>query len=76
MRTTLNIDDPIMIAVKSLAAQTGQTIGETVSQLLAKALVRGEAPAIRNGLPVFPATADRGPATMELVNKLRDDDGR
>lgn len=74
MRTTLNIDEPVLLAVKSLAAQTGKTIGETVSELLVKALTRDETPTVRNGVPVFPRSSNPGPATMELVNELRDAD--
>ncbi|MEZ4268630.1 MAG: CopG family transcriptional regulator [Myxococcota bacterium] len=74
MRTTVDIDDPILRAVKSLAAQRGESMGRVVSDLLARALVRDEARSVRNGLPVFTPNAESPPATLELVNRLRDGD--
>lgn len=74
MRTTVDIDDPILRAVKSLATQRGEPMGRVISDLLARALVRDEARSERNGLPVFPRKPDSPPATLELVNRLRDGD--
>lgn len=74
MRTTLDIDEAVLHAVKSLARQRGATMGQIVSELLAESFARDEAQTTRNGLPVFPASAGAPPATMELVNRLRDGD--
>ena len=75
MRTTVNIDEPVLLAVKSLAAQSGRSVGAVVSELLRKALSRNVAAASRNGIRIFPTSPGRGgPATMELVNRLRDGD--
>ena len=75
MRTTLDIDEPILRAIKSLAAQQGRSMGKVVSDLLAKVLARSEPhTTMRNGFPVFPPTDTTEPATMELVNRLRDGD--
>ena len=38
MRTTLNIDDPILKELKQLQAQEGKSLGRLVSDLLARAL--------------------------------------
>jgi hypothetical protein len=43
MRTTLNIDDELMLRVKKLAAESGKTITEIVQDALMKATV-GEIP--------------------------------
>jgi len=72
MRVTIDLDEPILQAVKSLAAQRGRSMGKVVSELLAEALASVRPPRIRNGLPVFPRTGDAGPATPDLVNALRD----
>jgi len=71
MRTTLNIDDHILMAVKSVAAQRGQSLGQVISRLLEKALGPDKSMRIRNGVPIFPKSGE-GPVTMELVNQLRD----
>jgi hypothetical protein len=40
MRTTLDIDDPILKEVKAIHAREGRSIGAIVSELLAEALAR------------------------------------
>jgi hypothetical protein len=40
MRTTLDIDDPILKEVKAIHAREGRSIGAVVSELLAEALAR------------------------------------
>jgi hypothetical protein len=40
MRTTLDIDDPILKEVKSLHETEGRSMGAVVSELLAEALAR------------------------------------
>lgn len=75
MRTTLDLDEDVLEAVKELAASRGTTAGKVLSALARRVLEpRRQAGTIRNGVPVLP----RGPAgsrlvTMELVNRFRDD---
>jgi len=40
MRTTLDIDDPILREVKAIHEREGRSMGAIVSELLAEALVR------------------------------------
>jgi hypothetical protein len=40
IRTTLDIDDPILREVKAIHERDGRSIGAIVSELLAEALVR------------------------------------
>ncbi len=40
MRTTLDIDDPILREVKAIHEREGRSIGAVVSELLAEALAR------------------------------------
>jgi hypothetical protein len=40
MRTTLDIDDPILREVKAIHQREGRSIGAVVSELLAEALAR------------------------------------
>lgn len=74
MRTTLDIDDDILQAVKELAVLRGATAGQTLSALARQALARPQAAGTRNGVPVLPS---RGPGavrmTMRRVNELRDE---
>jgi hypothetical protein len=54
MRTTLTIDDDILRAAKTLAAQQGQSIGAVISELARQGLRRE--PQVKHeegGLPVF-----------------------
>lgn len=74
MRTTVDIDDPILRAVKSLAAQRQVSVGTVISELLAQAICPDEVRTTRSGLPVFPRVPASPPATIELVNRLRDGD--
>lgn len=77
MRTTLTIDDDILMAAKSLAEREHKTVGEVLSALARQALRRDPAPsgkaASRNGVPLLAQGAQAAPVTMALVNQLRDE---
>jgi hypothetical protein len=76
MRTTLNLDPDVLLAVKELAALRGSTAGQVLSQLARSALKaereRGE---VRNGVPLLEPTPDEGIVTLEVVSRLRDQEG-
>jgi hypothetical protein len=75
MRTTVDIDDDLLTAIKEQAAAEGSTIGRVLSRLVRRGL---EPPPrkykIRNGVPVIPAEPGEPPLTLEMVNALRDED--
>jgi hypothetical protein len=77
MRTTLSIDDDVLLAARSLAERQHKSLGEVLSTLARQALRRadpaGDVPTIRNGVPLLPLSAHAAPVTMELVNQLRDE---
>jgi hypothetical protein len=74
MRTTLDLDDDVLHAVKEIASNRGTTAGAVLSELARKALEPAEAPLIRNGVPLLPRRPAGSPkATMALVNRLRDE---
>ena len=73
MRTTLDIEDDILLAAKEIARQRGTTVGEVLSDLARQSLTRPVASTTRNNLPLFPVQPDAGIATLELVNQLRDE---
>lgn len=73
MRTTLSIDDDVLLAAKSLAEREHRTLGEVLSNLARQALRRETPAGIRNGIRLLPPSAAASPITMELVNQLRDE---
>lgn len=74
MRTTLDLDEDVLLAAKEIARQRGLTVGQVVSDLARRALTRQvSSQAARHGLPLFPVRPDAGIVTLELVNRLRDE---
>lgn len=74
MRTTLDLEDDVLAAARQLAAQRRSTMGKVISELARKGLRPTEAPKVRNGVLVFPVKPGAEPVTMELVNRLRDEE--
>jgi hypothetical protein len=76
VRTTLDIDDDVLFAAKEIAASQGSTAGKVLSELARKGLAPPKQKVrVRNGVPLLPPR-DPGspPLTLELVNRLRDED--
>ena len=74
VRTTLDIDDDVLNAVKELAAARRTTAGQVISELARKALRPSGSARVRNGVPLLPRRPGSAPRpTMHLVNTLRDD---
>lgn len=74
MRTTLSIDDDVLLAAKSVAEREHRSVGDVISALARQGLRREPgAGRTRNGVPLLPARADAMPVTMALVNQLRDE---
>jgi hypothetical protein len=73
MRTTLTVDDDVLVAAKALAEQQHRTIGEVVSDLARQALTRPVTVSQRNGIPLLPARTPCGAVTLDVVNALRDE---
>ncbi|MGI8754907.1 MAG: antitoxin [Acidimicrobiales bacterium] len=71
MRTTLEIDDALLAAARTLAAERGTSLGRAVSDLMA----RGLAPrvAFEDDLPVFAVGADAPPITPEMLAEALDE---
>jgi hypothetical protein len=75
MRTTLDIDQDVLLAVKELARYRRTTAGKVLSDLARKALSSSEKPQVRNGVPLMPRRPEGSPRmTMEMVNALRDEE--
>ena len=73
MRTTVDLEDAVLLAAREIARQRGVTIGKVLSDLVRQALTRPAGSTTRQGLPLFPVQSDAGVVTPELVNKLRDE---
>ena len=73
MRTTLDIDDDVLAAARSLAAQRRFSLGKVVSDLARQALIRRSKITVRSGVPLLPVKEGAQPVTMEMVNSLRDE---
>jgi hypothetical protein len=73
MRTTLDIDDDILLATKEIAKQQGMSMGQVLSDLARQSLTHQVAATTRNGVPLFPRQPEAGIVTLELVNQLRDE---
>ncbi len=73
MRTTLDLDDDIVLIAKQLAQQRGTTMGQVVSELARKALEPKASPRMRNGVLVFEPKPGARKPHLALVNRLRDE---
>lgn len=76
MRTTLTIDDDVLLAVQERARREKRAMGEVLSELAREALTGRHRPqpaeAARNGFRPLP---HRGPAVSNaLIDRLREDD--
>jgi hypothetical protein len=79
MRTTLTLDDDVLLAVKERARRENRTAGEVLSDLARQALTGGVRPAPgrrRRGRHGFDPLPHRGPpVTNALIDQLREDEG-
>jgi hypothetical protein len=73
MRTTLAIDDDVLVAAKAIARQERRSVGDVVSDLARRALRRPQAPTARNGIPLLSIRDEAAVVTLETVNMLRDE---
>ena len=75
MRTTLDIDDEILLTVKEIAQQRKTTAGSVVSSLLRESLQpKSFKLEYRNGIPLLPRRPHGPVVTGEMVNRLLDED--
>ncbi len=74
MRTTLDIDHDVLLAVKQIAEKQKTTAGKVLSDLARKGLSISQK-LVRNGVPLMPRGPEGSPRlTMEMVNALRDEE--
>ena len=71
MRTTLNIDDDILEAARSIAAARNLPVGAVLSELARSGLRQATTiPRERKGLPVFDVSYDSTPLTLARVKRF------
>ena len=73
MRTTLDLDEDVLLAAKEIARRRGVSIGKTLSDLARQALLVQDGATTRNGVPLFPLRPEARVVTLELVNQLHDE---
>ncbi|MBZ0114891.1 MAG: ribbon-helix-helix protein, CopG family [Thermoanaerobaculia bacterium] len=78
MRTTLNIDDDILHAIKERARREHRSTGEVLSNIVRESLVRGSQSgeiAEEGSFYGFDPLPHRGPVVSnELIDRLRDEE--
>ena len=73
MRTTVDLDDELLFALKDLARRQGVTLGQAISTLARESLPAKGALKVRNGVRLFPAKAGNAKSDLHVVNALRDE---
>jgi hypothetical protein len=71
VRTTLNVDDDVLLAAKQRAAVEGVSIGEALSAMAREGLRTAKARRSRNGVPLIPNA--KKTVTPEIVQELLDE---
>lgn len=76
MRTTMDLEDDVVLVAKAVAAARGVSIGKAVSSLVRESLARPVSFESADGFPVMPALPPGigEPLTPERVAELLDDD--
>lgn len=74
MRTTLEIDDDVLQAARSLANAEGKNIGKALSELARRGLAPQPQSKTSSGFPVFDVGNEARPITLELVKDALDGD--
>jgi hypothetical protein len=74
MRTTLNLEEDVIRAARSLARERGVSLGAVVSDLVRQALRPPGRPTYQGGFPVFQVREGAPPITPEMVRSALEDD--
>jgi Ribbon-helix-helix protein, copG family len=73
MRTTINIDDDLMNAIRSLAAERRQSLGKVISDLIRRGLRPEPFETYSNDFPVFMVREGTPMITPEMVQSAMDE---
>lgn len=72
MRTTIDLDESLLLAAKAIARDEGSSLGAVLSRLAAQGLQQAAPVSTKAGFPVFARTASSKPITLDAVNDGRD----
>ncbi len=72
MRTTVQIDDDVLRAARSLARAERKKLGQVISELARKGLLPQPQEGEISGFPVFEVPADATPITFEMVKQAEE----
>lgn len=67
MRTTVNLDEDVLRAVRSLARERGESFGAVISSLVRQAMRPPELVTYEEDFPVFQVREGAPPMTPEMV---------
>jgi hypothetical protein len=73
MRTTLDIDDDVVVAARELATGERRSLGSVISDLARRGLTPARIET-DDGLPVIRVPAGTPPITAEMVRRALDED--
>jgi hypothetical protein len=73
MRTTLQIEDDVYQAARSLARAEGKSVGEIISRLVRRGLAPRPRSRRKGSFPVFTVSPTARPFTSEMVRRALDD---
>lgn len=69
MRTTLNLDDDILHALRTLARERGRSLGDVATELIREALRPDPGDRYVSDFPVFAVRENAPPLTSEMVDE-------
>ncbi len=72
MRTTVDIDDAVLAAARTLSSERGISLGDAISELARRGLAR-RAPVALDGIPAFEVSADAAAITPEMVREANEE---
>jgi hypothetical protein len=73
VRTTLDIDDDVVVAARELAVSQRRSLGAVISELARRGLTPARIEA-DDGLPVIRVPSGTPPITAEIVRRALDED--
>jgi hypothetical protein len=73
VRTTLNIDEDVVVAARELAAGEHRSLGSVISELARRGLTPSQVEAGDDELPVIRVPAGTPPITPEMVRRALDE---
>jgi hypothetical protein len=73
MRTTLDLDEDVVLAARELAASERRSLGSVVSELARRGLTPASV-SVEDDLPIIRVPAGSPPITADMVRRALDED--